>query len=1122
MTNQPPGAEGTPQEKVSSTKRAREDLKLLFKRYYELLGFFVKEHDGLVEVFETGASTPVFKYVFDRKSQAKNSNASLITFNNPELESIIETIKEKGKIAKAFIPFEFKPDTAFSEGLKKLVSKSNEKGNFVKNGDVRLESYHIGYVPFLIFIARIDFSSIEAVTSIERAIIPLIDIDEETKQVKELITFYTKRLDSYFQSEQPRLTNDMPVQGELLEITDEKIKTLVDKAIPKLNEAIKTRTTEVDGRLRSRLQKELTILDTYYKQLLTENETATDAARQKKDTTKIPDLEQERKNIEKEWNFKKSEYSAMYKLDTNFEVLGVAAIYIPIIFQFKCKIASNHGDIEYTFDYNIFDQELIPPTCACGLPIYQGQVCSNKHLSCLACVGICHECGKDVCSACNTRECVDCRRLFCQNHYYECTSCARRVELDASLPRRCACKAHIKHCAICGKMLCSQCVAVCSVCNRTVCFDCGIFSCKDCKKIVCIDHVIECPRCVEKGVHERSTCKEDSKRCDFCGKIFCSRCVQTCKECGKTVCETCGIYKCKVCGKTLCKDHAIECHQCSKDKQERRWVCKDHSWKCDFCGESFCTQTCKQVMCSVCNKLACEACGAHACKSCGKGLCKDHAVECRICKEEKKKNCWVCPTHAVTCHFCNEILCDGHAPACNICGNHSCDNCGHYLCKTCKKNLCRDDVHECDRCKALGKKNPVSCPADTVKCDICGKSFCLACEPAIAICDTCGKKICKDCKPSKCKHRGCKKAFCQEHHHECEIHKRNGADVYDVCTMHSEKCNNCNKIVCFEHSVKCTVCSKYYCTDDTCSIVSEKLRLNVCKEHSFLSPYDDNRHSIADRVYCLSCHLFYTISQMDLKHPGMCIPCTTASEENFYLFLRRMEFQFVYPSILNINSDNNITTVNLEGKVYEVPANQAHVRMTELKSLYFVLFNIGTDGYTLVHYKNTNAEILYRNPTIIGKIKDFFSRNDKPTEISLVKPAFQPIMSALSKKPDIPATILPSSSIQVSRDSASDAVAASPPNTTPIQRPVSTDNSRAITIISKTKKLFAASTRIKLDMLRRVLEMDQGNFSLNIVKRSAENGLVIEGDYVIVGTSDNAKFFLYLESILLKDSGSFQ
>lgn len=70
----------------------------------------------------------------------------------------------------------------------------------------------------------------------------------------------------------------------------------------------------------------------------------------------------------------------------------------------------------------------------------------------------------------------------------------------------------------------------------------------------------------------------------------------------------------------------------------------------------------------------------------------------------------------------------------------------------------------------------------------------------------------------------------------------------------------------------------------------------------------------------------------------------------------------------------------------------------------------------------------------------------------------------------------------------------------------------------KVQKLFAVSIRIKLDMLRRVLEMEQGNFDKSIFDGAPGNGLTIENGHVIVAKSDVVKFLEALDPILQQGS----
>ncbi|MFX1340723.1 MAG: hypothetical protein ACFFDK_19085, partial [Promethearchaeota archaeon] len=92
----------------------RDDLKNLVKRYYNLMGYTIKEKEGMMEIYEPNKHSPIFRFVFERKSNIKHPNTDLLTFNNKKLDDLIKLIKDKGKIAKAYIPFEFEAKKSFS------------------------------------------------------------------------------------------------------------------------------------------------------------------------------------------------------------------------------------------------------------------------------------------------------------------------------------------------------------------------------------------------------------------------------------------------------------------------------------------------------------------------------------------------------------------------------------------------------------------------------------------------------------------------------------------------------------------------------------------------------------------------------------------------------------------------------------------------------------------------------------------------------------------------------------------------------------------------------------------------------------------------------------------------
>ncbi len=1147
-----------------STRLARDDLRALFKRYYVLLGFTVKEQDGRIDVFEASSSSPAFSYVFDRKTYSRNQDAKLVTFNSPELGNIIDTINSRGKVARAYIPFEFDPKVEFQRAIEQIQAKASSTGGFVNNGTIHLVKHYIGYVPFLMFITRIDFSSVDASTEIERVIIPLIDQGKLPDTIKHRIENYIDKLGKFFDSEHSHLVNHMPVAGELLEIPDEQIEALVDEATPKLQENIKSRTSQVEGKLQARLQKEIGILENYYKQLTLETASAIEVAREKRDKGKTEELEQSLASIEKEQKFKTAEYQSIYRLSTQFEVLGAAAVYVPIFFQFLCKIKSVYGDIDCTLDYNIFDKEVIPPTCTCGNTIYQGHVCSNLHFSCMSCTGICAECKADICSGCKPKRCKHCNDLLCSAHTIECDCC-----VGEGIENRWTCKLHSRRCDLCGKTTCRDCRDTCKECGRVTCVSCGIYKCKSCGKVLCSEHAHECVRCLDADANKRWSCGEHTRICAFCGGNICMECAYTCSTCKKSFCEVCEAHKCRICGSTTCKDHSHECPSCAEDGEKNSWVCDSHILKCDFCNLYFCAQCVDK--CAICGKTTCKICGIHTCQTCGKHLCKDHSVTCSFCEAEKGKNPDACPDHAVKCDFCGQYTCKQHMrekcsvcgksscldcesfkckvcrqPVCKLhvyecsrckknyfdeyvckahlarchscgkdicvscisqcaqCGRISCNDCSSIKCKQCGKNLCQDHAVACDKCKEVENDDPWSCADHVVTCDICKRHLCLKCEPDIARCNVCGKAICSDCQPHYCK--DCNKTTCDQHHGECSACKNIGRSAVETCADHTYTCTACKKVICKEHSVVCTVCQNIFCTGDTCSAGSG----DACLTHSFISARDGSRHSVQERIICESCHLAYTSKQMYVSTNKMyafvgslCATCKDATKDKYYLYMRRSGKVLAFPDFLDMPGDDKpVIVVTLNDRPFKITTKQQGVSMAENELALIFFFNSRGGRHTLVHVKDTGFEILYTRPGVGGQIKGLVSKSKIAPEVVLTsKPAL------IDASPPIPRSNQVVDGVHADMDLQAELA----PGMQEGKRQPSTGQ----VIRVKVQKLFKASIRIKLDMLRRVLEMEQLEFSEKITDCATENGLTIENGHVLVATSDIDKFLERLDSFLL-------
>src|SRR5271157_2645862 len=586
-----PHGDDTPVNDMRASKtKVREDLMRLFSRYYELSGYHVEQKNGLLEIKEAETSSVFATYAFDRKTHLKYPASELVTFNSPILGKIIGTIQQNGHIAKAFIPFTFEPEKAFHDGIAQLVAKSNDPGgSFIKNGSITAMNHHIGYIPFLCFLVKIEINSVETLTIIHRSIIPLMNLENEPEAMKELVNQCVDELKTYFDLDHFDLVDAMPVPGEMTEISDEEIRRLVDQAVIKLNEDIKGQMQLVEDRLQVQLQKELAILDAYYEQLASETRTVPEK-RATKVNSKVKendDADTDSNAIEKEHAFKKTEYENLYKVNAHYEVVGAAAINLPVDFYYTCVVISPVGSFEFRLFYNFFNNQFIPPKCSCGMPVYQAYICNNHHFSCNMCFGHCMKCGKAICRECNIRWCATCKHVFCVDHYHECESCKR-----SGVKNPWFCNDHITICAFCGENLCLHEAHVCIECKRTFCTNCGVYTCQECGVILCKDHYNSCEICKKSTI----LCNDHCYICGICGHLLCKN----------------HFVQCSVCGKTLCKNDT--CRVLSN--RDQKPLCGEHSFISTFDGQVY----------SVLDRVTCVSChhayavfqtnGMHICETC--------------------------------------------------------------------------------------------------------------------------------------------------------------------------------------------------------------------------------------------------------------------------------------------------------------------------------------------------------------------------------------------------------------------------------------------------------------------------------------------------------------------------
>ncbi len=560
ITNSQPTAAKTPE--VAKKPSIRQQLKEFVVHYFSLLNFRPVEARQTLEIYPEDGTKPQMEFVFDRKALRENPNAELITFNSTKLKELIDLITEKGQVAKGFIPFTHNPVYDFENDIQELVAcgqppnpATKPVSPFLLNGTIELLEHHLKYAPFLVILLKITLKAVEPQELIETIVIPVIDEKEITARNANL---FIEKVKVYLESPAPVITAQMPVPGELLDFTDQKVKDALQNAIQSIISSIEERKKTMNVRLAERYKKEIEIIEKYYgdreeeikDKIVSDDERASDmnksAVYRKQKKEGVPKLQDEIQQIQEELEAKRNECTEMYTISTDFKVVAAAAIYIPADFHYTCKLTSEYGSTERSFFYDIFEQVMIPPTCdSCGKPIYQGKLCGNLHLCCSTCGVPCKQCGKQVCRACDSRTCRICEVNLCKDHSFECARC---VALNK--PNFWACKEHVGACNACGALICDNCAITCAVCGKRFCLNESLCS------TIC-------------NVCQRPICKEDAITCPICGKVVCKGDVGTCLSCHQTYCVshlTTPSFKCETCVKCASRAGSTEFHKFRRTK----------------------------------------------------------------------------------------------------------------------------------------------------------------------------------------------------------------------------------------------------------------------------------------------------------------------------------------------------------------------------------------------------------------------------------------------------------------------------------------------------------------------------------------------------------------------------
>lgn len=517
-----PRAEARSAPARPARKNLRVELAEFVEDFYQMLGFTVRttrdadHRNTLVQIFAKGASTPEFKYVFDRRAQRAHPEAELFTFNSPPFNEMLATVGEKGQITKGFIPFEMELAGAFETAMRTNLETVGEPNRgFLVNATMEVGSPHVGYLPFVLLLLRLTLQSVESHAFLEKLVIPVVDPARRPQSVD----VFSAQIHRYFSEGDPRVSTEMPLEGELRPIEESSVVAAVETGQQQVRTAVEARQRELAALMDVRLQKELKILHKYYEARVEEIENriaryrdkllepGRTAAYKKKRKKQIAGLEEDLERYRAEAEQKTAEYQGTYAVDVEAEVVGAAAIYFPADFYFPTTFTTKTGTVDYAFYYDVLEHALLLPECGCGRPVHQGVVCDNHHVAHEECSARCKECQALVCPQCGARECRVCHETVCATHAHACDRCTSNL---AENPWTCA--DHLAECSACGLQVCSHCATACKVCGEVVCrFDeaCSL-QCAACKEHVCRQHVVACPICNEP------VCVECLERCTTC------------------------------------------------------------------------------------------------------------------------------------------------------------------------------------------------------------------------------------------------------------------------------------------------------------------------------------------------------------------------------------------------------------------------------------------------------------------------------------------------------------------------------------------------------------------------------------------------------------------------------
>ncbi|MBN1991508.1 MAG: hypothetical protein JW953_02310 [Anaerolineae bacterium] len=211
-----------------------------------------------------------------------------------------------------------------------------------------------------------------------------------------------------------------------------------------------TRAAAIEEAGRPGLEKALLRLTAYYRRLQNEVH-PTDPAQ----------AEAIKADLQRDLAQKIADEVERHRLRITLRPISYALGLMPVA-HYRLTLATRHTRQTVTFAQNLHTGQVENLTCHhCRRPLDQLALCDRQHTVHPDCLETCGHCRRDICRACGIQPCAMCGSLVCVDCVARCHYCQHWL-----------CATHIKTCAICGAPYCPEHSSCCDWCGQTYCHRC--------------------------------------------------------------------------------------------------------------------------------------------------------------------------------------------------------------------------------------------------------------------------------------------------------------------------------------------------------------------------------------------------------------------------------------------------------------------------------------------------------------------------------------------------------------------------------------------------------------------------------------------------------------------------